>query len=689
MPTTARSALSALTELLRHLDIAWVLIDAHAANRYRDSARFTQDIDLLLADTGESRERLRAALEHAGWRVRRFDSDGELLRLQLPELGPADLLVAGTDYQQVAIRRARPRLSVPISASGWRIGRWRPTGSVSRVTSPSNCASQRRLANGDESGGRWMMSVRIGTAAFLLSLSAAVGTCAAADPCTELVGMQLDAAKIHTATHVAAGPFVSPAAPRAGAAAAPPVALPEFCRVQATAEPAVQFEVWLPTDGWNGKFQGVGNGGTAGEISYAAMAAALLRGYATASTDTGHVNKGPFDSTWALGHPELVADFGHRALHVTTVHAKAIVHRYYARPAAHAYYVGCSKGGQQGLMEAQRYPEDYDGILAGDPANDWTRFYAGAHLWYSLATLKDPESYIPASKIGLLGDAVNAACDALDGIRDGVLDDPRKCGFDPAQLQCADGQDVATCMTAKQVQAIKDIWAGSRLANGELVYPGLVPGGEAGPAGWAAWTIGTAPFTSLHWYAAEGWFKNVVFGDPGWDFRTFSYDRDLPLALQRSGESVDAIDPNLRPLQARGAKLIVYHGWSDPDISPLATIAYYERVVDALASADSATAPRRTRAEALAHTQSFFRLFMVPGMAHCAGGPGPSSFDMLGALENWVERGIAPDKVIAARVVDGVTTRTRPLCVYPEVAKWSGQGSTDDAANFSCVAAAQ
>ena len=542
-------------------------------------------------------------------------------------------------------------------------------------------------------------SFRIGAARMVLSFWLAIcsGGGALADPCTDLLGMQLDAAKIRTAALVPAGPFVSPIAPRAGAATTPPVSLPAHCRVQAIAEPAVQFEVWLPVNEWNGKFQGVGNGGTAGEISYAAMAGALNRGYATASTDTGHVNAQPFDSTWALGHPELVADFGHRALHVTTVHAKAIVQKFYARAAAHAYYVGCSKGGQQGLMEAQRYPDDYDGIIAGDPANDWTRFYAGAHLWYSLATLKDLESYIPASKIALLGNAVTSACDALDGIRDGVLDDPRECRFDPAQLQCVDTQnadkrgvdkqDVATCMTAKQVQAIKDIWTGAHLANGELVYPGLVPGGEASPAGWAAWTIGTAPFTGLHWYAAEGWFRNVVFANPDWDFRSFDYDRDLPMALQRTAHAVDANDPDLRPMQARGGKLIVYHGWSDPDISPLAAIAYFERVVDELARGRSATPAPHTRAEALAHTQSFFRLFMVPGMAHCAGGPGPSSFDMLSALENWVEHDVAPDKVIAARIVDGVTDRTRPLCVYPAVAKWHGQGSTDDAANFSCAVA--
>src|SRR5437773_5757895 len=221
----------------------------------------------------------------------------------------------------------------------------------------------------------------------------------------------------------------------AGANPAPVGTIPvPICRVAGVTKPAVQFEVWMPREGWNGKFQMVGNGGTAGVISYSAMRLALTRGYATASTDTGHVSSGSFDSTWALGRLDLVADFGHRGTHVTTVNGKAITRAYYGEPAKYSYYVGCSKGGQQGLMEAQRYPDDYDGLIAGDPANNWTRFYAGGHLWYALATLKDPESYIPANKVPMLANAVNAACDALDGIADGVLNDPRQCKFDPAVL---------------------------------------------------------------------------------------------------------------------------------------------------------------------------------------------------------------------------------------------------------------
>src|SRR5207302_1415547 len=319
-------------------------------------------------------------------------------------------------------------------------------------------------------------------------------------------------------------------------------------------------------------------------ISYGAMRLALTRGYATASTDTGHVSSGSFDSTWALGRPDLVADFGHRGTHVTTVNGKAITRAYYGEPAKYSYYVGCSKGGQQGLKEAQRYPEDFDGLIAGDPANNWTRFYAGSHLWYSMATLKDPQSYIPAAKTAILGKATADACDLIDGIKDGVIDDPRKCKFDPSVLLCKAGQDPNTCFTAKQVQAVRDIQTGVRTPWGELVHPPLVPGAEDGPGGWAAWTTGSAPFTGLHRLAAE----------------------------------------------------------------------------------------------------DFFRLFMVPGMQHCSGGPGPNTFDMLTALENWVEKGKAPHSVIASHSTAGVVDRTRPLCVYPKVAVYSGTGSTDDAANFKC-----
>jgi feruloyl esterase len=458
--------------------------------------------------------------------------------------------------------------------------------------------------------------------------------------------------------------------------------LPAFCRLAGTTSPAVNFEVWLPLEGWNGKFQVVGNGGMAGTLSYPAMASALQRNYATASTDTGHA-AGPvaFDASWAAGRPDLIEDFGHRSLHLTTVNGKQVVAALYASPPEYSYYVGCSKGGQQGLMEAQRYPQDFDGIIAGDPANDWTRFYAGAHLWYSLAMLEDSQAWIPPAKLPALENAVNNACDAQDGIEDGILMNPLACQVDLSTLTCPAGTDDNACLTPRQVSAVEKIWSGVSNSAGELVYPGLVPGGEAAAGGWSTWVTGSEPFRSLHWLGGEGFFRWFVFDDPDWDFTTFDFDADLEYALRKVGPAVDAVDPDLTTLRDNGAKLIVYHGWSDPDISPVASINYYNQVVDFIATGLGAGA----RAQALESTRDFFRLFMVPGMAHCRGGPGPDQFDALTALENWVEKGIAPQSIIAAKIEAGETTRSRPLCPYPEVAIYDGSGSTDLAENFYCA----
>ena len=494
--------------------------------------------------------------------------------------------------------------------------------------------------------------------------------------CAAIASLALPDTTIRLAESTPAGPFLPPGASQ-------PLQVPAFCRVAATTDPAIEFEVWLPATGWNGKFHTAGNGGMAGVISYGAMADALDRGYVTSSTDTGHVRPGTdgFDASWALDRPDLIEDFGHRSLHLTAVHGKAITEAFYGTPPDYAYYVGCSKGGQQGMMEAQRYPEDFDGLVVGDPAHAWTSFYAGAHLWYALATLDDPDSYVPPDKVAILGDAVTAACDTLDGIEDGVIDDPRRCEFDPASLTCLVDQRKDSCFTPKQVQAIADIWNGPRNAAGDSLYPGLVPGGEAGRGGWSSWVTGQEPFTGTHFRAAEGFMKYMVFDDPDWDFRTWDYDRDLPIALAKTGPAIDATDPDLRPLRDRGGKLLLYHGWSDADISPLGTIAYYEEVVTLLGEGKDA-------ATALSETQEFFRLFMVPGMGHCRGGPGPDRFDALTALERWVEEEVAPEQLIASKLDNGEVVRTRPLCPYPQVARWSGTGSTDDAANFACVAPA-
>jgi len=496
---------------------------------------------------------------------------------------------------------------------------------------------------------------------------AAIAQGSSAAACDGLVKLSLANTSIESAAVVPAGTFRLPT---------PEPALfdmPEFCRVVGVTKPSVRFEVWLPTEIWNGRFEGVGNGGTAGFISYRAMALALRRGYATASTDTGHVNHpygNGFDASWARGRPDLVADFGYRALHLTTVNAKAIVAAFYGKRAARSYYVGCSQGGGQGLMEAQRFPQDYDGILAGDPANNWVRHYIGEHLWYSVATLRDPASYIPASKVSILARAVNKACDTKDGVADGVLNDPLACRFDPMVLQCKTGEDAASCLTARQVKAVEEIWAGARDSSGQLINPGLVPGGAGGPGGWARWVTGAKPFGGTHWKAADAVLKNMVFDDPNYNSLDFNFNTDTKAMLAKLGPSMDAVDPDLRPMQRRAAKMILYHGWSDPDISPLNTIDYYRQVEKTVGKS----------------TPDFARLFMVPGMQHCGGGPGATTFDGLTALERWVEDGVAPERILAMKIVDGAVQQTRPLCAYPKAAVYLGKGSTSDAENFVCEA---
>jgi feruloyl esterase len=493
---------------------------------------------------------------------------------------------------------------------------------------------------------------------------------AAAAPCASLAAARLPETTITAAAEVPGPSFTPPGGTAINN-------LPRFCRVAATTKPAVKFEVWLPLANWNGKFQGVGNGANAGSIVYGAMAAALRRGYATASTDTGHATTNARDAEWAVGHPELVADFGYRALHVTTENAKAIVQALYGERASRSYFMSCSTGGRQALMEAQRFPDDYDGIVAGAPAANWTRFQTGGHLWIALALNKDPESYLPAGKLPILADAVNAACDKIDGIADGVLDDPRKCTFDPEVLMCRDGRDGASCLTPKQVRAVKDIWSGSRNSKG-LVYPGYMPGAESA-GGWASYMSGTGPLTGNHWEQSDNVLKYLVFENPKWDFRTFDFDKDLAFAEAKLGKIFDAFDPDLTRFRRRGGRLIMYHGWNDPSISPLNTIDYYERVVSLVKGSKS-------REQAEAEAQTFVRLFMAPGMLHCGGGPGPNSFDMLAALEDWVEQSRAPERVLASHSTNGMQDRTRPLCVYPKVAVYSGRGSTDDAASFTCQA---
>jgi len=352
-----------------------------------------------------------------------------------------------------------------------------------------------------------------------------------------------------SAQTVAAGAFTPPTG-----SAAPFKELPAFCRVTGVIKPTtdsnIRFEVWMPSTGWNGKFQGIGNGGFAGTITQTALAAAVARGYAAASTDTGHTTT---DASWALGHPEKIVDYGHRAIHEMTEKAKSIVSAFYGNGPKRSYFASCSNGGRQALMEAQRYPNDYDGLIAGAPANYFTHILTG-FAWNLQATLNDPASYVPASKLKAVETAALAACDARDGMTDGVIDDPTKCSFDPSVLLCK-GADSDACLTEKQIVALKKIYAGPRTSSGEQIIPGFVPGAETGPGGWVAWITGAGSNKGLQFFFASQTFANMIYNDPAWDFKTFNLDRDSKLADEKLASSLNATDPNLKDFKARGGKL--------------------------------------------------------------------------------------------------------------------------------------
>jgi feruloyl esterase len=493
--------------------------------------------------------------------------------------------------------------------------------------------------------------------------------------CEDLAKFTLQNIVVKSAVTVPAGPFRLPSA----RPDAQPVTVPQFCRVTGVVRPELNFEVWLPAQ-WNRKYMAVGNGGLAGSVVYNAMLDPLNRGYATSSTDTGHVAIGNNDASWALGHMDRVINYGQRGVHEMALASKAIIRAYYGTAPVHSYFSGCSYGGKQALTEVQKYPGDFDGVIAGDPANWTTRHYTGSHIWVAQAV--DGDGWLPPVKVQLLGDAVNAACDALDGIKDGVLNDPRKCHYDPGALLCKNG-DLSNCLTAAQVEAVRKIWAGPRDAYGRQLYPGLERGGEAGPGGWVQWVTGPVPGSGSHAGLGIPFMKYVVYEDPNWDFRKFRYtaqpglESDLEYVEDKIGRIFDAINPDISAFRARGGKLIQYHGFSDPDIPPANSIEYYESVVRAVGGLRNSPA-------ALQETREFYRLFMIPGMQHCGGGPGTSRFEMLTALEEWAEQNKAPEQVIGSHVTNGQVDRTRPICAYPMEAKYKGTGSTDEAANFVC-----
>ncbi|MGB7354608.1 MAG: tannase/feruloyl esterase family alpha/beta hydrolase [Acidobacteriaceae bacterium] len=498
--------------------------------------------------------------------------------------------------------------------------------------------------------------------------------------CPSLKNLQLPNTTITLAETVTSGTL--------DIAAAPPLHdLPVFCRVAGEIHPTpdsrIRFEVWLPAQGWNGRLLGTGNGGFAGSMWPQELASYLKRGFAVSGTDAGHQAEGT-DATWAFGHPEKIKDFGWRAIHLTAETAKQITSAFYGKPADKSYFDACSDGGREALMEAQRFPDDYDGILAGAPANAWsTMLTGGAGAMQTL--MADPNAYIPDRKLAFLQRASLAACDTLDGVKDDVIGDPSKCHFDPQVLLCK-GDDASACLTQPQIDAVKAIYAGSKDEHGALIFPGFTPGDETS---WKEWLVGEDPGSALGPRFVRNYFRYMVPGDPKTNVLSANLDDLLHQSRAKEADNLDATNPDLSRFAAHGGKLILYHGWNDPAISPYNTVAYFESVEKQMGGDK---------------VDSFARLYMVPGMEHCAQGPGASAFGQFGmesaaspkyglfdSLQNWVEKGSPDATVIATKYKAGKdgameTDFTRPLCAWPKVARYTGSGDPNDAANFTCAA---
>ena len=516
-------------------------------------------------------------------------------------------------------------------------------------------------------------------------LALAAGGASAAD-CGKLAGKTFGAAQVTAATSVSPpSSLVNIDFPMGPVAITTP-----FCRVQGVIKPSadsdIRFEVWLPTESaWNGKYQGVGNGGFAGSLLYISMARALEGGYAVSATDTGH-SGGALEAAWALGHPEKIADFGWRGIHEAASVSKGIVQAYYGKAPSHAYFSGCSDGGREALMEAQRFPEDYDGIVAGAPANYWTRLLSNG-IWTEQA-ISRPASWLSPDKVAIVSKGVLAACHGEGG----YLDDPSQCHFDPSSLVCKAGQTDG-CLSEPEAAALRKLYSGAEDSAGHSIFPGFAPGGEADPGGWVLWVTGTEPKQiagTLIYGFVTGYFGDMVFDKPDWRLDGQSVSDDLAAAGSKTGEAVDSANPDLSAFKAAGGKLIQYHGWSDAAIPPQSSIDYYKEAAAKMGG--------------ITGMQSFYRLFMAPGMDHCGSGPGPNAVggvyglpppsrdpthDVVAALAHWVEDGAAPETIIATKYrednpTNGVEAQ-RPWCPYPATASYSGQGDRKDATSYNCA----
>jgi hypothetical protein len=520
------------------------------------------------------------------------------------------------------------------------------------------------------------------------TLAAIVATPAAADSCSNLAtSYHRSNTTITTAETVPAGTFVTPTVP-------PQLitGLPQFCRVAGFTTPTndshIDFEVWMPEVGWNLKYLQVGCGGFCGFIEYSSMGRALRRGYASAATDDGH-QAGKTTTSWAVGHPERLIDFGYRAVKETTDIAKDIILAFNMNGPRRSYFMGCSDGGREALMSAQRNPRDFDGILAGSPENNATGQFTG-WLWNERALIATVDGDLAQADLNTLSSAVLAQCAGHDGglSTDNFLNDPLACRFNPAKLLCT-ASNAGACLRQDKVNAIRKIFSGP---------PGIFPGyrlgaGEASnPVNWPEWLTDSGnPASATQAPGANSFFQNIVFPNSGWTPNSFTIEENAHQAEARTGAILDAVDPNLRPFKLQGGKLIQYAGWSDSAISPRNDVDYHKAVTEAMGG------PEETR--------EFYRLFMVPGMAHCTGGPGVNAFggpnglsgpnpadpadDVISALDNWVENGVAPEKIIATKYVNDDPTQgiafQRPLCPFPKISKYNGAGSTTDAASFTCA----
>jgi len=466
------------------------------------------------------------------------------------------------------------------------------------------------------------------------------------------------------------------------AAVASDAASSAYCRITGTLAPEIAFEVSLP-ERWNGRFYMIGNGGLAGEAlddpgRIAQRNSALQMGFAFAQTNTGHDARKEPGGTFVLSNPQKAIDYAYRAVHLTAITAKRLTTAYYSRPVTRSYWNSCSNGGRQGLIEAQRYPQDFDGLVVNAPWTDPTGFTIAA-MWNQKALSAAP---LTPAKLALVGQKVMARCDALDGLADGQIDDPRKCDFDAHRdvPACPEGTDGGDCLTSAQAEAVMKIYSGPQ-AGGRTLFPGYMPGSEAVvPAGFGSTAPASAWLRFIVPLQPDGKAADFDLGEnimrylvhvppqPGYDYQTFDFERDVHM-LDAWARQVNATQTDLSRFRARGGKLLMTYGWADQILQPLMGVHYYEQAV-------ARNGP---------HTTDFLRLFMVPGMTHCSGGNGTDRFDPMTAMIDWVERGQAPEQLRATHVTNNQVVRSRPLCPYPQVARYTGHGSIDEAANFRCA----